>query len=342
MRLEKTYICGCHVMAYEIEMLPEFINSIIQAVNDVENKSNITCHFTLNTSQYFEQWESGIDISFFRNKFFIQIQRLIDIGISVNTSEHFDDSIPYTIAHYRRNLNYNSCEHYDFIIWGETDVLLPKETFMVIESVSKYAENNDINRYILTFAMRKMWSHDWSVLEHPKFTNEQYYDMYTESDRILATTKPHSIRYTMSQDEMEAINSESDDLEIQILTNPKFDGSALVISTDLIKAGVNIPHAVYLNGDDTAFLRMCQLIMGPKYRQFVIKNILKVHNRNHPKKRLYVKGQDSEQMTHFKRSTQSWYKQFNDISKTNLNELFHSQKRFASLDDFEKMRKTND
>jgi hypothetical protein len=44
-------------------------------------------------------------------------------------------------------------------------------------------------------------------------------------------------------------------------------------------------------GDDTSFMAMCQKLMGDDYRQFVIKNVLKVHNRNHPLKREYVKGE---------------------------------------------------
>ena len=178
-----------------------------------------------------------------------------------------------------------------------------------------------------------MWDESWKILEHEKFTDKPYYDMDTEEDIKLAISSPWSIRYTMSQEEMEQINNQTDEYDIRMIEYPKFDGSCLIISSDLILSGVNIPPGVYINGDDTSFMTMCMRIMGNNYKQFVIKNILKVHNRNHPKKRLYVKGEDSDKMTHFKRKDKNWYQKFNIISKGNLNILFDSQQRFKRIDE---------
>ena len=83
-----------------------------------------------------------------------------------------------------------------------------------------------------------------------------------------------------------------------------------------------------MNGDDSAFLESCNLHMGSNYRQNVIKNILKVHNRNHPNKRNYVKDEDQTKNTHFKRSTRNWYREYNLVSKSNLMRLFNSQEPF--------------
>ena len=44
---------------------------------------------------------------------------------------------------------------------------------------------------------------------------------------------------------------------------------------------------------------------------------MKVHNRNHPNKRNYVKDEDQTKNTHFKRSTRNWYKEYNLISNKN-------------------------
>ena len=186
----------------------------------------------------------------------------------------------------------------------------------------------EIHRYITTFGIRKMWDESWKVLEHPLFTDKPYYEMDTEEETRLATTSPWSIRYTMSQKEMDEVNSETQDLDVQMIKYPKFDGSGLVISSDLLRTGANIPPAVYMNGDDSAFLDSCRLHMGENYRQYVIKNVLKVHNRNHPNKRNYVKGEDQSKNTHFKRSTRGWYKEFNEVSKGNLNKLYYSQEPF--------------
>jgi hypothetical protein len=287
-------------------------------------------------SEYFE----SIDVNQIKhhelvNRFKGEMSKLENAGMIVNDKIYRDDK-PYTMADHRRDLNYNYCMDNDYIIWGESDCIFPKEIFSSLEQIKDYANQNNIHRFITTFAVRKMWDESWRILEHPKFTNEKYYDMDTEEDTRLATTLPHSIRYTMSWEEMDEVNSEYEELDVQMINYPKFDGSGLIISSDLIRAGANIPHAVYMNGDDTAMLESCRLVMGDKYVQFVVKNILKVHNRNHPKKRRYVLDEDSSKISHNKRKEMSWYQKFNKVSKENLSRLHNSQDKFNTYKDFEK------
>jgi len=238
---------------------------------------------------------------------------------------------PYTMADYRRELN-NQCNECDYIIWGESDCLMPRQMFGVLEQLMEHSKSNNINRFITTFGIRKMWDDSWKVLEHPDFTDKPYYDMDTPEDTKLAESSPWSIRYTMSQEEMDEVNAKTTDLDIEMIGYPKFDGSGLVISSDLLRTGANVPPAVYMNGDDSSFLESCRLHMGEHYKQYVVKNILKVHNRNHPNKRHYVKGEDQSKNTHTKRSTRNWYKEFNNVSKGNLDKLYYSQEPFNKKD----------
>ena len=322
MKLNNKYIIGCHVMFYEIEMVEEYLKSVHLALQDIDNKENVKVEMMWNMSQYFEECESG-------EKLFEIRQRINDLENDYGFTSLFYErnDKPYTMADYRRELN-NKCDDFDYVIWGESDCLMPRQMFGVLEQLKHYANEDGINRFITTFGIRKMWDDSWKVLEHPKFTDKPYYDMDTEEDKRKAESSPWSIRYTMSQEEMDEVNSETKELDVQMIKYPKFDGSGLVISSDLLRSGANIPPAVYMNGDDSAFLESCRLHMGENYRQFVIKNILKVHNRNHPKKRNYVKGEDQSKNTHFKRSTRNWYKEFNEVSKGNLNKLFYSQEPF--------------
>ena len=117
--------------------------------------------------------------------------------------------------------------------------------FGVLEQLMEYSKSNNINRFITTFGIRKMWDDSWKVLEHPKFTDKPYYDMDTEEDKRLAESSPWSIFYTMSQKEMDEVNSETEDLDVQMIKYPKFDGSGLVISSDLLRTG-KIYHLQYL------------------------------------------------------------------------------------------------
>ena len=326
MKLNNKYIIGCHVMFYEIDMVEEYLNSVHLALQDIENKENVKVEMMWNLSQYFEECESG-------EKLFEIKQRINDLENKYGFYSLFyeQNDKPYTMADYRRELN-NQCNECDYVIWGESDCLMPRQMFGVLERLKEYANQQGIHRYITTFGIRKMWDESWRVLEHPEFTNKPYYDMDTEEDKRKAESSPWSIRYTMSQEEMDEVNSKTEDLDVQIIEYPKFDGSGLIISSDLLRTGANIPPAVYMNGDDSSFLDSCRLHMGEQYKQFVIKNILKVHNRNHPKKRHYVKGEDQSKNTHFKRATKNWYKEFNNVSKGNLNKLYYSQEPFNKKD----------
>ena len=325
MKLNNKYIIGCHVMFYEIDMVEEYLNSVYLALEEVENKENVKVEMMWNMSEYFEEFEDKAKV-----KITHKIEQLKQ-KYRFSSKYYVNHDRPYTMADYRRELN-NQCNECDYVIWGESDCLMPRQMFGVLEQLKEYANQQGIHRYITTFGIRKMWDESWRVLEHPEFTNKPYYDMDTEEDKRKAESSPWSIRYTMSQDEMDEVNSKTEDLDVQVIGYPKFDGSGLVISSDLLRTGANIPPAVYMNGDDSSFLESCRLHMGENYRQYVIRNILKVHNRNHPKKRHYVKGEDQSKNTHFKRATKNWYKEFNNVSKGNLNKLYYSQEPFNKKD----------
>ena len=330
MKLNNKYIIGCHVMFYEIDIVEEYLKSVHLALEEVDNKDNVKVEMMWNMSQYFEECENNIKMQEIEN-------RIVELKekYGFESLYYTDDKKPYTMADYRRELN-NQCNECDYIIWGESDCLMPRQMFGVLEQLKEYANDNGIHRYITTFGIRKMWDESWKVLEHPDFTDKEYFSMDTPEETKLATTSPWSIRYTMSQEEMDEVNSKTDDLDIKMITYPKFDGSGLVISADLLRTGANIPPAVYMNGDDSSFLDSCRLHMGDNYRQFVVKNILKVHNRTHPRKRRYVLNEDETATAHRKRHDKAWYKVFNDISKGNLGKLYGSQLRFNTYDDFKK------
>ena len=55
MKLENKYIIGTHIMFYEIDMVKEHVQSIINAIETVDNKKNITVDLFYNISEYFEK-----------------------------------------------------------------------------------------------------------------------------------------------------------------------------------------------------------------------------------------------------------------------------------------------
>jgi len=206
--------------------------------------------------------------------------------------------------------------------------LMPEELFASLEQVSQYAESQNINKYVATYGVRKMWDDSWKILQHPKFDNATYHEMHHDTWQ----DDPSSIWYTMNIDEMNAINDETEEVDLRMIRYPRFDGSGLVISTDLIKNGCNVPHGVWSCGEDTGFQNVTQQIMGPAFVQFIIRNLLKVHNRNHPLKREYVKGEKDMKTNKEKRKSNSGWMQNHETCQYNLdNVLGQNQNKFKKL-----------
>ena len=105
----------------------------------------------------------------------------------------------------------------------------------------------------------------------------------------------------MTKEEMNEINSKTIQPEVVVLPQHKFNGCGLVISSEVIRSGVNIPQSVFFCHEDTGMMLMTQKVLG-NIPQYSIRNILNVHNRNHPKKRLYVKDEEGDTMNKKRRS----------------------------------------
>ena len=335
MKLKNKYIIGTHIMFFEIDMIGEQTKSIINAINTVDNPENITIDYYFNMSEYFEKIDRNqITTDKLKDLFNQEINKLEKTGCKV-VSKIYEGNDPITMVDYRRDLNYNSCTKYDYVIWGESDMLVPKELFQALEQIKDYANSQNIHKFVTTFAIRKMWDNHWKDLEHPDFTDAPYY----ESDDERAFKSPHSIRYTMSVDEMNEINAKSESFDIRILKQPKFDGSCLILSGDLLKNGVNIPHCMigHLH-EDTSMMYSAHRIMGSNYIQFVVKNILKVHNRNHPLKRHYALEMDSdEKLSDFSKGGKKgkWFDKMRKLVDFNIANYNHNQARFYTYKDFE-------
>jgi hypothetical protein len=120
---------------------------------------------------------------------------------------------------------------------------------------------------------------------------------------------------------MDSINNEVEDLEILKLPQHKFNGCGLIISSEVIKSGANIPKSVFFVHEDTAFMMVTNKLLG-NIPQYVIKNILLVHNRKHPKKRMYVKDEIGNNSTE-RRESNNWYLKANKLCEENCYNIFN-------------------
>ena len=165
-----------------------------------------------------------------------------------------------------------------------------------------------------------MWDKSWEVLEHPEFSEKPFIE--NDYDNWW------SLKYTMNIDEMNSFNDKVEDLDVRVLRQFKFNGCGLVFSSDIVKCGANIPKSVFFVHEDTSFQNIMIKLYGNTIPQYVIKNILIVHNRNHPKKRMYIKGESGETMN-MKRRSNEWYVEANKMSEFNAYNFLNQNKMYS-------------
>ena len=306
--MKKTsFAIGCLVQWYEIEIYEEYLNSLIDSIDD--DKSRIYIDICLVTNQDLEKISDSKDLLGDVLSKFLKITNVYKQQ-GYNIKSTITDNL-VTIADYRREFNETYCEIVDVLVWGETDMLVPKQMFTSLDILH---QNIDTPKYLATFSICKMWDKSWELLEHPDFTNKPFIE--NDYDNWW------SLKYTMSVDEMNKINDKYNDLGVIIAPEHKFNGCGLVISSEVIKAGVNIPKSVFFVHEDTSFMLMTNKVLG-NIPQYIIKNILVVHNRNHPKKRMYIQGEREDGSMNQKRRSNEWYVKANKMCEQNCYNIFN-------------------
>ena len=323
-KLNKKYVIGTHVMWFEIEMYADFIDGMVNLLETVENKENVTIDLCLNLLQHFENVDTDkIKKHELVIKFNKGVATLEQMGFWVNHEIKDGDEF-YFHADYRRDLNYNYCKKVDYVMWGETDSLFPREAFDVIETLAKYTDEQNTHRYLLSFSDRKMWDASWDPLVHVDYRDIEFID---DDEGHL---NPNQAKSPMSVEKMNEINAKTEEFQFGYIQQPKISGACLVLSSDLIKSGDNIPPCMLYN-DDEGLSIMSHKLLGENYLQFVCENILHVHARRHPQKRMYVKDENNPYSFIDKKNTN--FQKFLKMSKENIHVLMTGQGKFKEYND---------
>lgn len=316
------FAIGCLVQWYEVNIISEYLNSLKAAI-DKFGKDSIVVDLTIVKSQELEEFDGSLQE-------FEQLLQKFETLIEPFKKGNYDIQYRYSdklcsIADYRREFNDKYCEEVDVLIWGESDMLAPKQMFIVLGALHSQV-SKQTPKYLSFFGGCKMWDESWKSLEHPDFTDKPF----IEGD----TTNWWSLRYTMSEEEMDTINNKTEDLEVVLLPHHKFNGCGLVISSEVVKAGANIPRGMFFVHEDTAFMHMTNKLLG-NIPQYVIRNILLVHNRKHHSKRYKVKGEQGIDPTNtgLLREQHNWYKRAYQASSENLANLFNPNYKFKTWKD---------
>ena len=301
--MKTKFAIGCLVQWYESDIIEEYIDSLKDAIEEYDGEVivdiTVACNEELEKCVSEEQKHQCVD-------------KIAGVCDRLDGKMRFTDEL-HTIADYRRLFNTNYCDDVDVLIWGESDAILPKQMFTILDNLHQTSLKNNNPKYLAFFGICKMWDDSWKTLEHPDFTDKPF----IENDY----KNWWSLKYTMSKEEMNKINSKTDELDVRVMPQHKFNGCGLVISSEVIRSGVNIPKSVFFVHEDSAFMWMTNKVLG-NIPQYVIKNILLVHNRNHPEKRNYIKDESGETMNQKRRSNE-WYVKANKMCEQNYFNLFN-------------------
>ena len=261
--------------------------------------------------------EHKISLKEIESRFNSMVSSLRTVG-RINYNFYNKEKI-YTIADYRREFNQKYCNDVDVMIWGETDAIMPRQTFQILDDLHENVKTST-PKYVATFSICKMWDKSWEVLEHPEFSEKPFIE--NDYDNWW------SLKYTMNIDEMNSFNDKVEELDVRVLRQFKFNGCGLVFSSDIVKCGVNIPDSVFFVHEDTSFQNMMIKLYGNTIPQYVIKNILIIHNRNHPKKRMHIKGETGDTLN-MKRRSNDWYVKANKMSEFNAYNFLNQKKMYS-------------
>tara|TARA_Y100001938_G_C8078856_1_gene427814 strand:+ start:1018 stop:1962 length:945 start_codon:yes stop_codon:yes gene_type:complete len=311
--MKTKFAIGCLVQWYECDIIEEYVESLKDSINNYDGE--VIVDFTIVTNEDLEKCINAEQ----KNKC---IDKIGSILLDFDNVRHIQEL--HTIADYRRKFNERYCDKVDVLVWGESDAILPKPMFTVLDNLHKTSIQNNNPKYLTFFGMCKMWDESWKSLEHPDFTDKPFIE--NDYDNWW------SLKYTMTKAEMDKINNKTENVDVKILPQHKFNGCGLVISSEVIKSGVNIPKSVFFVHEDSAFMWMTNKVLG-NIPQYVIKNILLVHNRNHPKKRRYIKGERKDGTMNEKRRSNDWYVKANKMCEQNYINLFNPQFKSYTWED---------
>jgi hypothetical protein len=313
------FAIGCFVQWYEIDIIQEYVDSLADAIRAYDGPIDVD--MTLSMGQWLEKTtlteEEMAALELRVYSMFHELQR-IRSGVLVMVRSN---ASKYSIADYRRDFNNMFCEHADVLVWGESDMLVPKQMFTVLDML--HQQQKDVTpKYLATFGICKMWDESWKPLEHPAFTDFKHSDSKDDW---------WGLNYDMSLEEMNRFNDTVTDLDICIVTPHKINGCGLVISSEVIKSGVNIPKSIFFVHEDSAFMHMTNKLLG-SIPQYHFKNILMVHNRKHKNKRSYIRGEVGNTIGQ-RRNSNEWYTTANNMCAQNLSNLFNPNYKSYTWED---------
>lgn len=257
------FLYQMHIMWYELEMLPETLESLSNAVSVSDVPVDITVCF--NKQTYLEKpVVNNIDEQFDLIAKHLVLQNATII-------EKTDKDAFYNIGDWRREIRSKD----GYTIWGESDTLIPIVYFPLLEQIWNIREQL-VQPHVLTLASRKMWDSTWESVEHPVIKPYQPFP-----NGKTNAPNPISHDHYINQEQLDSFNAEyvDDGLSLEVIYPPKIDGSMLALHPNLPQL---IADEIHLPSEDFCAQLALTVLNIPQYH---VTNIIKGHNYHHPRKR---------------------------------------------------------
>ena len=201
--MKTKFAIGCLVQWYECDIIEEYVDSLKDAINCYHD-GQVIVDFTIVSNEDLEKCISSEQ----KEECMKKIVKICNFG-----NVRFTEDL-HTIADYRKGFNDDYCNDVDVLIWGESDAILPKQMFGILDNLHQMSLQNNNSKYLAFFGICKMWDESWKTLEHPDFTDKPFIE--NDYDNWW------SLKYTMTKDEMNAINDKTDELDVRIM--PQHNG----------------------------------------------------------------------------------------------------------------------
>lgn len=252
-----------HVMWYEHLMINETLDSLEQAIANVEDPIDlIVC---LNSQTYIEKPDEGINPEELFNTFLNH-----PVLKTATIIKKTDKDAFYNIGDWARDI-YGPKYDYRYIVWGESDCLVPEDYFFLLQNI------NIDHPHIVSLATRKMWDTTWDEVEHPWI---HQFPRDPAAERLEQAPIPFNCGDYITLEQLNEFNRQYEPTLIR-LSQPKVDGCMTAVSQ-------NFPHpfiaeGLHIGGHDFYMELFMKKNGIPQYH---IATRLKGHNCVHPNKRV--------------------------------------------------------
>jgi hypothetical protein len=260
-------------MWYEVKMLNETLDSVEKAIKN--SPIEVDLMLCLNSQTYIEKPTDDYNPKEMFNEF-INHPVLSKCKFIYKT----DNDPFYNIGDWRRDI-YGSEYPYKYIVWGESDCLVPSDYFFLLSHV------NIDHPHVLSVASRKMWDSSWDEVEHEWI---RQFPRNGPPEKLEQAPIPYNIGDYINLEQLNEFNSKFPPI-LKQMNVLKIDGNMTALSPSLPYPF--LPLDLHFAREDFCLQMFFTKKMIPQY---VISTRIAGHNRTHPLKRIGTLNQKNDEI----------------------------------------------